>query len=209
MEPKTQYLIVLLITIIITVFSIINFAYFLQIHNDDNPEVSKEAPIGLIVINGVVVLAGIIIIIYCIVKMNKSDTVEAKIFKHFRDDVSENKAVLKDRFSGISEPGLICDGMNSAVKEDGTVLKEKEFQNLVNGFQNLGLNIYEFVNECEAQGLIKTGTAGSSSGVKTALNNYNEKIISSGVSASSITASGPLGAGGSISGSSSVTRSTI
>lgn len=170
MEPKTQYWIVILITTLITIFSIINFAYFLQLHNDDNPDVSSEAPIWVIVINGLVILAGIVVIIYCIVKLNKRQDVEAKIFKHFRDDVNQNKAVLQNRFNNIGEPALVCDKLNSDVGPDGIITNPKDFENIINGFQNLGLNIYEFVNECEAQGLITKD-------VKVALNNTNLKAL--------------------------------
>ncbi len=177
MEPKTQYIIVILITTLITIFSIINFAYFLQLHNDDNPDVSSEAPIGLIVINGLVVLAGIVVIIYCIVKLNKRQDVEAKIFKHFRDDVNQNKAVLQNRFNNVGEPALVCDKLNSDVDNNGQVINKQDFDNIVNGFQNLGLNIYEFVSECEAQGLLKKSEVGDGSAVRSALNQKNEYIL--------------------------------
>jgi len=181
MKPTTQYGIVFAITLLILIFSVINLAYFIQIRNDENPEVSSEAPIGIIVMNGIIVAIGLGICIYCIVNIFKSEkTVEAKIFKHFRDDVSQNKAVLQNRFGGVGEPGLVCDKLNSAVDSNGNVINPEVFENILNGFQNLGLNIYEFVNECEAEGLInKQNVFGASSAVQAALNQKNSRIIGS------------------------------
>ena len=142
MESKNWYIIILVLSLIVTIFSLINFIQFLNIRNDDDPTVSENSSLALIILNAIVAFGGFIIALYCIWKLIKKDNYEPKTFQAYRNQYKKTNADVPEN------PLEACDEIAKLKTEDDL----KNF-NKSSRYPKLNIDIERFTAECKEYGI--------------------------------------------------------
>jgi hypothetical protein len=149
MESKNWYIIILVIALIVTIFSLINFIQFLNIRNDDDPTVAENSSLALVILNAIVAFAGFILALYCIWKLIKKDNYEPKTFETYRNQYKKTNANVPEN------PLEACDEISKLGK--GNTQEENKrrldyFKDL-RRYPKLNIDMERFTKECNEYGI--------------------------------------------------------
>lgn len=149
MEAKNWYIIILVVSLLVTIFSFINFIQFLNIRNDDDPTVSENSSLALIILNGLVTFCGFIISLYCIWQLVKKDNYEPKAFQTYRNEYKRTNAdVPENPLEACDEIAKLKDNPQTDEEKDDTA-KFSE----ANRYNKLNIDMRKFAADCNEFGI--------------------------------------------------------